>query len=142
MKPSIKIKLGDSADFRKLLLHILGWIIRTELDRLTVPPNTTPANLAEEKLLTKLRFWMKNDGFQDKNVPSLVAQRYATAVLSMFNHQDDEDIAYTLPENGAIVINVDESEPIITAKITESGWLYGLADIIGADLESPITTAE
>lgn len=133
MKTSTKTKLGDNTLFKKTGLLALGRVIKTELDRLTV--TAPPETVADEKLLVKLRWWMINDGFQDKVRPAELAQQYTTSILSMFDSADDlDDIKYFDNDaQGAIVIDPDLTEPIIINKIKTNGWLYGLANITAAD---------
>jgi len=144
MTPKIEQKLSGTLNFKKVCLSAIARFIKTELDRLTVNvDDTKPVNNADVKLLVKLKYWMINDGFQDRTNPEVAAQQYVTSILSMFNDEPEgDDITYTTDNQGALIVDVNATKPVLIKKIKDNAYLYGLAGVVASDFPEPEVPAE
>ena len=121
--------------FKQLVTSAMGSCIKSELDRLTVPVETAaPTNYAETKLLAWLREKMMKGSIMDHTQKGMLANEiYVGGVLSMFDDSEDDDIKNTEDPQGAIVVDLDKTKPIIMGKVMLNGYLYGLAGCENSD---------
>jgi hypothetical protein len=131
MLPSVKHRLLDNTDFRQLVALAMTQAIKSELDRLTIPVDTTePDTHAEKKLLEWMREKMRTGSVLDHKVNKIQANTvFVSGCIALFGNTDDisDKIVYTIGSQSEIIIDFDNSVPILVTEILNQGYLYGLA---------------
>ena len=137
MLPSIKYKLLDNGEFRALAAMAMTSAIKYELDRLTIPVDTIePDTFAESKLLDWCRKKMQSGSVLDHSSKKIQAsQVFVSGCISLFGDTDDvgDKIVYSIGGQGEIIIDFDQSLPILQGEILTQGYLYGLAGCVNGD---------